>query len=277
MHTLANRTLRTKQLPFLFCPGCGDGVVTHLTARVIDELGILDRVCTVGAIGCSSWIATYFNVDFMKILHGRTLPAAIALKLTDPSRKVLVFTGDGDCVGIGGNHFIHAARKNIDLTVIMVNNQIYGMTGGQVAPTTPSGATTMSTPYGKVDQALDACKLAEASGATFVSRWTTAHPRQLLRAIKKAIQHPGFAFVEVVSPCPVQTGRYIHGSGDPVKLVEIIKESYLTKSQMDRLSPKEMQGKNLMGDFVERIEPEYTAESYRLMAQLKGGEARVDG
>ncbi len=271
MHSLATRVLRTKQLPFLFCPGCGDGVVVHLTAKVIDELGILDRVCTVGAIGCSSWIATYFNVDFMKILHGRTLPAAIALKLTDPSRKVLVFTGDGDGIGIGGNHFIHAARKNIDLTVVMVNNMIYGMTGGQVAPTTPAGATTMSTPYGKIDEDMDACELAKGAGATFVSRWTTAHPTQLLRAIKKAIQHPGFAFVEVVSPCPVQTGRYIYGSGDPVHLVELIKQNYLTQSRMAKLSPEERAGKILLGDFVEETKPEYAARSYELMAQLREG------
>ena len=271
MHTLATRVLRTKQMPFLFCPGCGDGIVVHLTARAVDELGILDRLCTVGAIGCSSWIATYFNVDFMKILHGRALPAAIALKLTNPARKVLVFTGDGDCVGIGGNHFIHAARKNIDLTVVMVNNQIYGMTGGQVAPTTPLDATTTTTPYGNLEPPLDACELAKAAGATFVSRWTTAHPLQLLGAIRRAIQHPGFAFVEVMSPCPVQTGRYIHGSGDAVELSTWLKESCLTQARMQRLAPEEREGKILVGDFVEEIRPEYTERCYRLIARLRDG------
>lgn len=269
MHILAKRVLRTNQLPFLFCPGCGDGVVVHLTARAIDELGILDKVCTVGAIGCSSWIATYFNVDFMKVLHGRTLPAATALKLTDPSRRVLVFTGDGDGIGIGGNHFIHAARRNIDLTVVMVNNQIYGMTGGQVAPTTPAGATTMTSPYGKIEPAMDACEVAKAAGASFVSRWTTAHPVQLGRAIKKAIEHPGFAFVEVVSPCPVQTGRYLHGTGDAVKLVSWIEENCLTQGRMEKLSPEEKESKILIGDFVSEIRPEFAAKSYELIERLR--------
>lgn len=269
MHSLAKRVLRTEQLPLLFCPGCGDGIVLQMVARAIDELGIINQTCTVGAIGCSSWIATYFNVDFMKVLHGRTLPAAIALKLTDPWRKVIVFTGDGDCIGIGGNHFIHAARKNIDLTVIMVNNQIYGMTGGQVAPTTPSGATTMTSPYGKIEPAIDACEVAQAAGATFISRWTTVHPRQLLKAIKKAIQHPGFAFVEVVSQCPVQTGRYMLGSGDPLKLVEWIKKTCLNQAKMATLSPQEKEGKILIGDFVEEIKPEYAAQTYELIERLK--------
>jgi 2-oxoglutarate ferredoxin oxidoreductase subunit beta len=272
MHSLAPKYLRTEQMPFLFCPGCGDGVITQLVVRAIDELGIIDRVCALGGIGCSSWIATYLNVDFMKILHGRTLPAAIALKLTDPSRKVLVFAGDGDCVGIGGNHFIHAARKNIDLTVIMVNNQIYGMTGGQVAPTTPAGATTMTTPYGKIEPAIDACELAKAAGATFISRWTTAHPLQLLKAIKKGIQHPGFTFIEVVTPCPVQTGRYIQGSGEPVKLVEWIKKNCLTRAQMASLPPEEREGKLEIGDFIETIQPEYAAKTYELLEKYKNVE-----
>ena len=260
-------------MPFLFCPGCGDGVVVHLTARVIEELGILDQVCTVGAIGCSSWIATYFNVDFMKILHGRALPAAIALKLTDPRRKVLVFTGDGDCLGIGGNHFLHAARKNVDLTVVMVNNQIYGMTGGQVAPTTPAGATTMTSPFGKIEPSLDACEIAKAAGATFVSRWTTSHPVQLQRAIRGAILHPGFAFVEVMSPCPVQTGRYILGSGEPVDQVKWIKENCLSRARLERLSPEARAGKIVLGDFVEEIRPEYAAETYKAMERLRGAES----
>ncbi|CEP67014.1 Thiamin diphosphate-binding fold [Moorella glycerini] len=269
MHSLAKRVLRTEQFPLLFCPGCGNGVVLQMVARAIDELEILNQTCTVGAIGCSSWIATYFNVDFMKVLHGRTLPAAIALKLTDPLRKVIVFTGDGDCVGIGGNHFIHAARKNIDLTVIMVNNQIYGMTGGQVAPTTPTGATTMTSPYGKIEPPIDACEIAKAAGATFISRWTTIHPRQLLKAIKKAIQHPGFAFIEVVSQCPVQTGRYIRGSGDPLELAGWIQKNCLSQAKMAKLSPQEKEGKILIGDFVEEIKPEYATQTYELIHRLK--------
>ncbi|MDN5343896.1 MAG: 2-oxoglutarate/2-oxoacid ferredoxin oxidoreductase subunit beta [Clostridia bacterium] len=269
MHSLAQRVLRTEQLPFTFCPGCGDGIVVQMTARAIDELGILDRVCTLGGVGCSSWIATYFNVDFMKVPHGRALPAAMGLKLTNPERKVLVFTGDGDCVAIGGNHFIHAAHRNIDLAVIMLNNQIYGMTGGQVAPTTPAGAITVTSPYGKIEPPFDACELARAAGATFISRWTTAHPWQLLNAIKKAIQHPGFAFVEVVSPCPAQSGLYIQGSSDPVQLVEWMQQNYITQEEMDLLSPAEREGRTLVGDFLAAIRPEFAARTHELIDRLK--------
>ena len=265
MHRIAKTILRTDRLPFLFCPGCGDGVIVQAVARAIEDIGMIDRLCMVGGIGCSSWIVSYFNVDFMKVLHGRALPAATGLKLADPSRKVIVVSGDGDCVGIGGNHLIHAARRNIDLTVIMVNNQIYGMTGGQVAPTTPAGARTTTTPYGNLEPPIDACELVRASGATFISRWTTAHPKQLSDAVKKAIGHPGFAFVEVISQCPTQSGRYIHGTDNPVELVEWIKETYLTRSKIETLSPEEKAQKIPIGDFVEDTKPEFTAMVYQLM------------
>jgi len=277
MHTLAKKIMREDQFPMVFCPGCGDGTITHLVGIAIDELGIIDDVCTVGGVGCSGWLASIFNVDFFKAIHGRTLPVAIALKLTRPSRKVLVFTGDGDCAAIGGNHFLHACHKNIDLTVVMINNQIYGMTGGQVAPTTPLGSTTPTSPYGKIEPALDLCKVAEAAGASFVSRWTTAHPKQLLRTLKKAIMHPGLAYVEVITQCPVQSGRYVHGSGDPVHLLKWIRENSLTKTQMEKLSPEERAGKMLIGDFLEEIRPEFTAKTYQFMAEVQASKkASVD-
>jgi len=265
MHAVARRILRYKHLPSQYCPGCGGGTIMNIAARAVDELGIVDRVCTVGGIGCSSQIATYFNTDVMKTPHGRALPAAIALKLTNPTRKVLVFMGDGDCVAIGGNHLIHTARKNVDVTAIMVNNQVYGLTGGQVAPTTPIHASTMTTPYGKLEPAVDACELVKTAGATFISRWSTAHPKQLLRAIKKAIMHPGFAFVEVISQCPVQAGRYILGSGDPVEHMRWLRQTCLTRGQMEKLSPEERAKKVMVGDFLEEIRPEYSDLTYALM------------
>ena len=137
MHPLAEKYLRKAGLPFIFCPGCGDGTVLNVFLRAVDEMGIFSDLALVGGIGCSGWLPTYLKSDVLHVLHGRAIPFACGLKLTDPRRKVVVFTGDGDCAGIGGNHFIHGARRNIDLTVIMINNGIYGMTGGQAAPTTP--------------------------------------------------------------------------------------------------------------------------------------------
>lgn len=272
MHTLATRVLRTKQMPFLFCPGCGDGIVVHLTARAVDELGILDRLCTVGAIGCSSWIATYFNVDFMKILHGRALPAAIALKLTNPARKVLVFTGDGDCVGIGGNHFIHAARRNIDVTALVINNQIYGMTGGQYSPTTPVEALATTAPYGDAEPGFDLCGVAQAAGATFVGRVAPVRMPELINTLARALQHRGFSFVEAVSQCPVYFGR-MNRLGGPVQMLMRQKEITLP-TRAAQQNPDAAQGKLLTGVLYESERPAYEDlyGKVRLKASWKAGE-----
>jgi 2-oxoglutarate ferredoxin oxidoreductase subunit beta len=269
MHSLAKKLFRTELFPFMFCPGCGDGTIVQMTARAIDELGIMDDVATVGAIGCSSWMGSYLNVDFIKVLHGRALPVATGLKLTKPSRKVIVFMGDGDALAIGGNHFMHAARRNIDLTVILVNNEIYGMTGGQVAPTTPQGATTMTSPYGNLEQQLDSCELAKAAGATFVSRWSVAQPRQLLRAIKKGIEHPGFALIEAISLCPTQAGRYMKGTGDPVKLMNELKNNCISIKNAAELSEEEKQSKYVIGDFYEAKKPEFAERLYAKINELQ--------
>lgn len=269
MHTLAKKLFRTDLFPFMFCPGCGDGIILQMTARAIDELGIIDNVATVGAIGCSSWIGSYLNVDFIKVLHGRALPVATGLKLTNPLRKVVVFMGDGDGLAIGGNHFMHAARRNIDLTVILVNNEIYGMTGGQVAPTTPVGATTMTSPYGNIEQKIDACDLARASGATYVSRWTIAQPRQLLRAIKRGIEHPGFALIDAISLCPTQAGRYIKGTGDPVKLMNNLKSNCISINDAVYLTEEEKVSKYIIGDFYENRKPEFAQQIYDKIKKLQ--------
>ena len=160
MHPIAEKYLRKSALPFIFCPGCGHGTVLNAFLRVVDELDIIDDLSLVGGIGCSSWAPVFVNTDVLHTLHGRALAMATGLKLVNPDRKVVVFTGDGDCMGIGGNHFLHAARRNIDLTVIMLDNGIYGMTGGQMAPTTPSDAKTQTSPYGNPEPPIDACSLA---------------------------------------------------------------------------------------------------------------------
>lgn len=214
MNPLAEKHLRKSALPTIFCPGCGDGIILNAMIRVADTLGF-DDFSYVSGIGCSSWIPVMINADVLHTLHGRAIAVATGLKLAQPQRKVVVFTGDGDCLGIGGNHLIHAARRNIDLTVVMVNNHIYGMTGGQTSPTTPQAATTKTSPYGNVEPCFDAVELARVAGATFVARETSSRPRRLAKTLEQAVLHKGFSFVEVMTPCPVQAGRNMFGNGDP--------------------------------------------------------------
>lgn len=214
MHALGEKYLRKTALPTLFCPGCGNGTILNSMVHVVDRLG-LENFLFVSGIGCSAWIPVFINADVLHTLHGRAIPVATGLKMAQSDKQVVVFSGDGDCLGIGGNHFIHAARRNIDITVVMINNYIYGMTGGQVAPTTPHNVPTKTSPYGNTEEPFDACALAVAAGATFVARHTTAFPSLLQVDIEKAVQHKGFSFIEVVTQCPTQAGRNIFGSGDP--------------------------------------------------------------
>jgi 2-oxoglutarate/2-oxoacid ferredoxin oxidoreductase subunit beta len=227
MQELAEKYIRKSALPTIFCPGCGDGTVLQAFLKAVDRLGCRDQLALVGGIGCSGWMPVYVDVDVLHVLHGRAIPFAIGLKMTDPKRKVVVFTGDGDCLGIGGNHFIHAARRNIDITVVMINNQIYGMTGGQTAPTSPHAATTQTAPAGNPEWPFDACQLAITAGATHVARYTAGHPVQLARAFQEALQHPGFSFIEAMTQCPTQTGRYMKGGlSAPDQLQELRDLSY---------------------------------------------------
>ncbi len=266
MHPLADKYLRRRALPQFFCQGCGDGTIVAALMRAIDDLGIIDKIAFASGIGCSAWIPVFVDADTIHSMHGRAIPVATGIKLTDPSRKVMVFAGDGDCVGIGGNHFIHAARRNIDITVVMVNNSIYGMTGGQTAPTTPHKGVTKTTPIGNAESPFDACELAKAAGATYVARWTTAHPRQITTAFKEAINHKGFAFIEILSQCPTQSGRLIYGSGDPVESFKRVKEMAVPIAKAKSISLEEMAGKMVVGR-LHQVEgkPELCDEVYALM------------
>ncbi|MFZ5651743.1 MAG: thiamine pyrophosphate-dependent enzyme [Bacillota bacterium] len=264
MHPLAEKYLRKFTLPFLWCPGCGNGMILSATVRAIEQLDIIDRVALVGGIGCSGWIPVYINADTLHVLHGRAIPFATGLKMSDPNRKVIVFTGDGDCLGIGGNHFIHGARRNIDITVIMIHNQIYGMTGGQMAPTTPFDGKTKTSPYGNTETPFDACELAKAAGASYVARWTTAHPRQLSKSIAEAISHEGFAFVEVLTQCPTQAGRVIHGEANPAKVLEILKAKTINMTAAQNKNEDELKGKFLIGKlYQDSQKPEFASCYYQ--------------
>jgi len=262
MHALGEKYLRKSALPTIFCPGCGDGTVLQAFLRAVDKLGVRDRLALVGGIGCSGWIPVYVDVDVLHVTHGRAIPFATGLKMTDPSRKVVVFTGDGDCLGIGGNHFIHACRRNIDITVCMINNQIYGMTGGQTAPTSPHEAITQTAPVGNPEWPFDACQLAIAAGATHVVRYTSGHPVQLARAFQEALEHPGFSFIEVMTQCPTQTGRYMKGGLTAAEQLAELRELAYVKGREPE-GEAERVGRFPIGTLLRtKDRPEFTA-AYR--------------
>lgn len=210
----------------VFCPGCGNGETTNAFLRAVRDLGHedLSEFAFVSGIGCGAWIPSpHFKADTLHTTHGRAIAFATGLKLANPELKVVVISGDGDLAAIGGNHLIHAARRNIDMTVICSNNYIYGMTGGQVGPTTFTGDRTSTSPYGNPERPFDLARLVAAAGANYVARWTTAHPIQASRAIKTALEKKGFSFVEMVSQCPTSYGRRTK-SGDGVEMIQWFKK-----------------------------------------------------
>lgn len=243
--------MRQEKLPHFFCPGCGCGQVVNAFLRAAEQLKLdLGAMVGIGGVGCTARIPVYINMDCLHGVHGRTLPWATGIKLVKPDTKVVVFAGDGDAMSIGGNHFIHAARRNLDVTFIVVNNFNFAMTGGQVAPMTPDGSVTMTTPYGSSEPPFDMCALAVTAGATYVSRTLTSNPAQMTTFIKAALDHKGFSVVEILSQCPTHFGRYALGSGSPKNLVEWIKNRTIPLSAADKLSPEETAGKYRLGEFV---------------------------
>jgi 2-oxoglutarate ferredoxin oxidoreductase subunit beta len=200
--------LRVDRMPHIWCAGCGIGLATSCFIRGIERAGLdLDKIAVVSGIGCTGRVAGYVKFDSFHTTHGRALPFATGLKLGNPELSVVVFSGDGDLAAIGGNHLIHSARRNIDITVICINNFNYGMTGGQMGPTTPLEARSTTSPYGNFEPPFNLPYLVAASGATYVARWTVLHLRQLERSIAEALVKPGFSFIEVLSPCPPVYGR----------------------------------------------------------------------
>ena len=200
--------LRVDRIPHIWCAGCGIGPATGCFIRAIQRTGLdPDKIAVVSGIGCTGRVAGYVKLDSFHTTHGRALPFATGLKLGNPDLNPVVFSGDGDLIAIGGNHLIHSARRNIDMTVICINNFNYGMTGGQMGPTTPLDARSTTSPYGNFEYPFNVPYLVAASGATYVARWTVLHLRQLERSIAEALTKPGFSFIEVISPCPTVYGR----------------------------------------------------------------------
>jgi len=246
------RYLRDIQMPF--CAGCGIFTITNTFLKAVHELGHenLTGFVFCSGIGCSAWIPSpHFIADSIHTLHGRSIPVATGIKLLRPDLSVVVFGGDGDIVGIGLSHFIHAARLNLDILVIMNNNMIYGMTGGQVAPTTPLEVKTSTTPYGSFEHTLDAAKLAVAAGACYVARWTTIHQNELKESMKKALTMPGFRFIEVLSQCPTAFGRRA-GFKDAGEMLRWFKEKAVTFEEAKGVDDESLEGKIVVGEFVQK-------------------------
>jgi len=226
--------------PSAFCSGCGDGIVLNCFVRALDELGVQqDKVLCVSGIGCAAWIPSpNFLGDTLHTTHGRALAFATGAKVFNGDLVTVVFTGDGDGAGIGGNHLIHAARRNIDITTILVNNMSYAMTGGQIAPTTLHGERTVTSPYGNPENPFNLTELAAAAGATYVARWTTYHVVELTRSIKEALSHRGFSFIEVLSQCPTQQRRIFNMRGPlqevPSRILEMFSESTYVRGRPPR-------------------------------------------
>jgi len=261
--------LRVESLPHTMCPGCGGGTVLNTFANAVDELGINPKdLVLVTGIGCSAWIPSpYFKADTLHTTHGRPIAFATGVKVGLPDKYVVVISGDGDLAGIGGNHLLHAARRNIDITVILVNNFIYGMTGGQVAPTTPFGARTSTTPYGNFENPLNIAETVVAAGASYVARWTTAHPFQLVKSIKKALNKKGFSLIEVISQCPVQFGRR-NGIKSPSEMLKQFLKNSVSIKKAKELGPEGLEGKIVVGEFVDIERLEYVDELKKVVERV---------
>jgi 2-oxoglutarate ferredoxin oxidoreductase subunit beta len=200
--------LRTNKMPTLWCWGCGDGVILKAFIRAVDKLGIdKNDLCVVSGIGCSGRFSSYIDANTVHTTHGRTIAFATGIKLANPDKTVVCVAGDGDALAIGGNHTIHGCRRNIDITLILINNFIYGLTNSQTSPTTPRGFWTVSQKVGNIDPTFNGCKLAEAAGASFVAREKVSEPKKLEKVIREAIAHKGFSFVEALSNCHINLGR----------------------------------------------------------------------
>ena len=264
--------LRQDRIPHIWCPGCGIGTTVNCFTRALTESGMdLDQIAIVSGIGCTGRVAGYMNLDSFHTTHGRAIPFATGLKLANPKLKVVVYSGDGDLTAIGGNHFLHAARRNMDLMVICVNNFTYGMTGGQVAPTTPIGAKQTTMPYGNYEQPFNLPFLADACGAVYVARWTVFHVRQLAKAMLEGLRKKGFVFIEALSPCPTLYSRR-NKLGDGIDELKHYKQKSVVKHGADT---KEVgltfDGEIVVGKFVDRERPTWLDAMNDHFTQTLGG------
>ena len=272
---LVHLYMRIDHLPQIWCPGCGNGVIMRDVAVAIDELihdeeNPINRedIVIVSGIGCSSRAAGYLDFNSIHTTHGRAIAFASGIKMANPKLHVIVLTGDGDCSAIGGNHLIHAARRNLGLTVICFNNDIYGMTGGQYSPTTPNGDRATTAPYGNVDRPFDIANLASGAGASFSARGDVYHARETIDIIKQAILHKGFSLVDVYSICPTYYGRK-NKKGDAVEMLKWQKDNLVPTARYYSMSEEERANKKLIGILSFNDYPEYTEEYAKIIASCR--------
>jgi len=260
---------KSKKFPSIWCAGCGIGIVMSALIRAIDRIGLKnDKVAVVSGIGCTARMPVYMDFNTLHTTHGRALAFATGLKIAQPDMEVIVVMGDGDALAIGGNHFIHAARRNVGLTTIVVNNSIYGMTGGQYSPTTPIDGRATTAPYGNIEPPFPICDLAKAAGATYVARSTVYHALELDKYIEQAIRKTGFSLVEAVSYCHTTYGR-LNKLGRPVDMMRNLKEKAIAQTAAKDLSPDDLEGKIVRGIFWDIERPEYTAEYDKVIARAQ--------
>ncbi len=268
--------LRSDRLPHIWCAGCGHGIVVGALVRAMEKAGVdRDRTVVVSGIGCSSRAVGYLDMDALHTTHGRALAFATGIRLARPDLKVIVLAGDGDLGAIGGNHLIHAARRNLGITTICMNNAVYGMTSGQLSPLTPGGFRTTTSPYGHLERDFDLCRLVQAAGATYVARSTAYHVQQTTLLITRALAHEGFAFVEVLSQCPTYFGRR-NEMADPVAMLEWLRDRTVPAGQAARMAPEDLRGKWVIGELYRATDvPEYVRAYRELVERLAPPDRRL--
>lgn len=270
MTELRHKYLRHhKKFPHVWCPGCGNGIILGSIIRAVERLNLQKNdVVFASGIGCSGRMSTYVDFNTIHTTHGRALTFATGIKLANPSLNVVIVMGDGDATAIGGNHFIHAARRNLDLTAIIINNQIYGMTGGQASPTTPYGASSTTSAFSNIEHAFSIAELAVAAGASFVARGTVYHAALLDRLIEKGIRKNGFSVVEVMSNCHVQFGRR-NKMGDPVTMLKWLKNHAVTREDAPKMGPDSLDDMFTIGILADLDKPDYIAEYQKIRQNAK--------
>jgi len=272
------KILRMDRIPHIWCSTCGIGTVLTSFATALEKVEIpLDNISVVSGIGCSGRIAGYVKLDSFHSTHGRAIPFATGLKLGNPKLKVVVFSGDGDIAGIGGNHLIHAARRNMDIVVLCINNFIYAMTGGQVAATTPLTANTSTSPYGNYENPFNLPHLAASCGAVYVARWTALHVRRLAKSMEEAIKKRGFSFIEIIAPCSTIYARR-NRLGDGLSLMKFYHDNSIIKHGADtRELDIGYQEKIIVGKFVDIEKPTFLDSLNRWNRKVFGDKFREYG
>lgn len=265
---LINQYMRPEHLPHIWCPGCGHGTLMRDVAQAIDNLGLdHNKVVIVSGIGCSSRAAGYLDFNTIHTTHGRAIAFATGIKLANPELEVIVIAGDGDISAIGGNHLIHAARRNVGMTVVVFNNNIYGMTGGQYSPTTPRGEFGTTAPYGNIDRAFDIAGLAFGAGASYAARGSAYHTQQTVSYIQQGILHKGFSIIDCASICPTYYGRK-NKKGSAVDMMKWQKDNTVMQDKAVNMTPEELKGKMVVGVLAHTNYPEFTAEYQKIIDRL---------